>query len=39
VFTKAGSKAVTVSGVTANSHPVLDVYISSAENVVDCTES
>ena len=39
VFTAAGSKAVTVSGVTANSNPVLDVYIDTATNVAAYTEA
>ena len=39
VFTAAGSKAVTVSGVTANSNPVLDVYIDTAANVAAYTEA
>ena len=39
VFTAAGSKAVTVSGVTANSNPVVDVYIDTAANVATYTEA
>ena len=33
MFTAAGSTAVTVSGVTASSNPVLDVYIDTSSNV------
>lgn len=39
VFTAAGSKAVTVSGVTANSNPVLDVYIDTAANLPTYAEA
>ena len=39
VFTAAGSKAVTVSGVTANSNPVLDVYIDTVANISLYTEA
>lgn len=39
IFSTAGSQAVTVSGVTANSNPVLDVYIASASDVSTMTEA
>lgn len=39
IFSAAGSQAVTVSGVTANSHPVLDVYIDTAAHATAYTEA
>lgn len=39
IFTAAGSKAVTVSGVTASSNPVLDVYIDTVANISSYTEA
>lgn len=35
MFTAAGSKNVSVPGVTADSHPILSVYIDTAENAND----
>lgn len=39
IFSAAGSKAVTVTGVSADSNPILDVYISSASDVATMTEA
>lgn len=37
-FTAAGSQAVTVSGITASSNPILDIYIDTAAHAVAFNE-
>lgn len=39
IFSTAGSQEVAVTGVTADSNPVLDVYIASASDVSAITEA
>lgn len=39
VFSAAGSQNVAITGVTADSHPTLDVYISSTSDVSACNEA
>ena len=38
-FSAAGSQDVAVTGVTANSHPTLDVYIANSSSVNACNEA